>query len=91
LKCPVLLLNGTADLYVEAEANLNPLVKGLKAGTRDVIKKTLPGVNHLFQPDPSEWPIIHGQQREVFSPVAEEVIRTWIVAHTTSKPGKPLK
>jgi pimeloyl-ACP methyl ester carboxylesterase len=91
VKCPVLLLNGTADLYVGAEANLTPLVKALKVGSRDVIKKTLPGVNHLFQPDPSEWPIIHGQQREVFSPVAEEVIRTWIVAHTASKPGKPLK
>ncbi|AII51591.1 alpha/beta hydrolase family protein [Hymenobacter sp. APR13] len=84
VKCPVLLLNGTADLYVAADANMGALTKALKAN-RDVTAKKLPGVNHLFQPDPAEWPIVNGQPRETFSPVAQETIRAWIVAHTAAK------
>jgi pimeloyl-ACP methyl ester carboxylesterase len=84
VKCPVLLLNGTADLYVAADANMGALAKALKAN-RDVTSKKLPGVNHLFQPDPAEWPLVNGQQRETFSPVAQETIRAWIVAHTAAK------
>ncbi|MBC6699715.1 alpha/beta hydrolase family protein [Hymenobacter puniceus] len=84
VKCPVLLLNGTADLYVAADQNMGALAKALKAN-RDVTSKKLPGVNHLFQPDPAEWPIVNGQPRETFSPVAQETIRAWIVAHTAGK------
>ena len=92
VRCPVLLLNGSADLYVGAEANLTPLVKALRANRdHDVTSKKLSGVNHLFQPDPAEWPIVNGQPREVFSPAAQEIIREWIVARTVGKPGKGAK
>ena len=74
VKCPVLLLNGTADLTVTADANLDPLYKGLKPNKQVTMKK-LAGVNHLFQPDPPQWPIINGQPRPNFSPAAEEAIR----------------
>jgi uncharacterized protein len=84
VKCPVLLLNGTTDLYVSADANMGGLAKALK-GNRDVTTKKLPGVNHLFQPNQSEWPIVNGQPHETFSPAAQETIRAWIVAHTTAK------
>lgn len=76
--CPVLLLHGTADTYAAADANLPLLVKGLK-GNKNVVSKKLPGVNHLFQSDPAEWPIVAGQQRETFSPQAQEMIREWII------------
>lgn len=84
VKCPVLLLNGTTDLYVAADANMGALAKALK-GNRDVTTRKLPGVNHLFQPNESEWPVVNGQPHETFSPVAQETIRSWIVARTTAK------
>ncbi|MBD2713845.1 alpha/beta hydrolase [Microvirga sp. STR05] len=84
VKCPVLLLNGTADLAVAPEANLSALAKGLRTN-RDVTIRKLPGVNHLFQPLPTEWPLVNGKPHGNFSPAAEEIIRSWIVAHTTPK------
>ncbi|AYA36187.1 alpha/beta hydrolase [Hymenobacter oligotrophus] len=79
VKCPVLLLNGTADVSVDAETNLAALSKGLR-GNHAVTVKKLPGVNHGFQSDPAEWPIVSGERRPVFSPVAQEQIRAWIIA-----------
>ncbi|GAB3737543.1 hypothetical protein GCM10027594_18280 [Hymenobacter agri] len=80
--CPVLLLNGTADLTVNADANLGALDKGLKASKKPVAVHKIPGVNHLFQPEQSKWPIINGQQQPNFSPESEEIIREWIMAQS---------
>ncbi|MBF9142835.1 alpha/beta hydrolase family protein [Hymenobacter properus] len=77
--CPVLLLNGTSDLTINADANLNALKNGLSKNKGVTVKK-LQGVNHLFQPDATKWPIINGQPQPNFSPEAEETIREWIVA-----------
>ncbi|GAA4352549.1 alpha/beta fold hydrolase [Hymenobacter saemangeumensis] len=81
VKCPVLLLNGTADLSVAADPNLDALSRGLKLNKNVTIKK-LPGVNHLFQPEPGQWPILNGQPHPNFSPAAQEAIREWIVSQT---------
>ncbi len=78
VSCPVLLLNGTSDLTINADANLNALTKGLKLNKNVTVKK-LAGVNHLYQPDPTKWPIINGQQQPNFSPEAQETIREWIL------------
>ncbi|WP_375419074.1 alpha/beta hydrolase family protein [uncultured Hymenobacter sp.] len=81
INCPVLLLNGTADLIIDADANLGALRKGLYANKNiDLTVKRLPGVNHLFQPDPTKWPVVNGQPRPNFSPEAQETIREWIVS-----------
>ena len=79
VSCPVLLLNGTSDLTINAEANLTPLSKGLGKNKSVVVKK-LAGVNHLFQPDATKWPVVNGQPQPNFSPEAQETIREWIVA-----------
>ncbi|MDQ2792908.1 MAG: alpha/beta fold hydrolase [Bacteroidota bacterium] len=78
--CPVLLLNGTSDLTVNADANLNALEKGLKASKKPVAVHKMAGVNHLFQPEQAKWPIVNGQQQPNFSPESEEIIREWIIA-----------
>ena len=81
--CPVLLLNGTSDLTINADANLGALEKGLKGGkNKSITVRKLQGVNHLFQPESSKWPIINGQPQPNFSPEAQEAIREWIVAQT---------
>ncbi len=77
--CPVLLLYGSADQTLNVEANLAALTKALKTD-KTVTARKLPGVNHLFQPDPEQWPIVSGQSQPNFSPAAEEAIRAWIMA-----------
>lgn len=84
VKCPVLLLNGTADLNVAADANLTPLAKALH-NSHDVTSKKLSGVNHQFQGDPTEWALVNGQRRETFSAAALELIRSWIIVRAQVK------
>ncbi|WBA41524.1 alpha/beta hydrolase family protein [Hymenobacter canadensis] len=80
VKCPVLLLNGTADLEVQADTNLDALSLALEKNMR-VTRKKLFGVNHQFQADPANWALVNGQRQETFSPVALEAVRSWIVSH----------
>ena len=80
--CPVLLLYGTADSVVNPDANMQGLLKGLKGNTAVTADKLL-GVNHLFQPDRDQWPIVAGQPQPNFSPAAQEAIRAWIVTQTS--------
>ena len=84
VKCPVLLLNGTVDQNVAADANINALTKALSTN-RDVTSKKLPGVNHQFQGDPAEWTLVNGQPRETFSAAALELIRSWIAVRAQVK------
>lgn len=77
--CPVLLLYGGADQTLNSDANLAALTRALKTD-KTLTARKLPGVNHLFQPDPEQWPIVSGQSQPNFSPAAEEVIRAWIMA-----------
>ncbi|UOQ54597.1 alpha/beta hydrolase family protein [Hymenobacter cellulosivorans] len=86
VKCPVLALNGVEDLQVGATKNLALLSKGLKAGgNRHVKTVKIAGVNHAFQPDESQWPLINGEQQPNFSPKALALMQTWLEENT--KPG----
>ena len=78
VRCPVLLLSGTADQEAPAELHLAALEKELKSINRSTTAKRLPGVNHLFQPPKTEWTLMNGEMRPLFSPVAQEVIREWV-------------
>ena len=82
--CPVLLLYGTADLALDADINANTLMKGFRSN-RAVTLRKLPGVNHLFQPDPTQWPIIAGEQQPNFSPAAAEAIQAWVAEQVRKK------
>ena len=78
--CPVLLLNGSADLQVAASRNMSVLQKGLRQGSAAVEAHRLGGVNHWFQPDPADWPIVAGERQAAFSPEGLEYLRTWLLA-----------
>ena len=84
--CPVLLLYGSTDQLLNPDDNLAALAKGLK-GNKGVTTHKLPGVNHLFQADRDQWPIVAGEPQAVFSPAAQEAIRTWVVAQTGGPPA----
>jgi pimeloyl-ACP methyl ester carboxylesterase len=76
--CPVLLLFGTAD-PLSTEKNLHTLTKSLKVTSKTVTARQLPGVNHVFQPELSQWPLVGGEPKPNFSPAAQEAIRAWVV------------
>ena len=82
VRCPVLLLNGGADLQVAAGRNLSVLQKGLRQTTYGVEAHKLAGVNHWFQGDPAQWPIVAGERQAAFSPEGLEHLRTWLQLHT---------
>ncbi|GAB3575249.1 alpha/beta fold hydrolase [Hymenobacter daeguensis] len=80
VQCPVLLLNGTNDQQAPADLHLVALEKELKSVNRNVTAKRLSGVNHLFQPPKTEWTLMNGEMMPLFSPLAEETIREWIMS-----------
>jgi dienelactone hydrolase len=78
VRCPVLLLSGTNDQEAPADLHLTALEKELKSVNHDITVKRLPGVNHLFQPPQTEWTLMNGEMKPLFSPLAQEDIREWI-------------
>jgi pimeloyl-ACP methyl ester carboxylesterase len=91
VQCPVLLLNGTADLQVSAKRNMTPLRRGLHAAHRPVSAYRLEGVNHLFQPAPAQWPLVNGVQQPTFSPVALKKINDWVTIKTKQPTAAPVR
>jgi pimeloyl-ACP methyl ester carboxylesterase len=79
VRCPVLLLNGTADLQVAAGRNMSLLQKGLRQSSQSVQAHRLGGVNHLFQDDPTKWPIVAGERQAAFSPEGLNYLQTWLL------------
>ncbi len=52
LRCPTLILHGSADFQVSPEADSAALAAAVRASGADVTVETLPGLDHLFKPAP---------------------------------------
>ena len=79
VQCPVLLLNGTDDVEVNAATNLTALEKGLKANKRVTVRR-LPGVQHWFQTPAAELiPNADGSVDPVVSAVMLNAVRDWVL------------
>ena len=79
VQCPVLLLNGTDDVEVNAAVNLTALERGLKANKR-VTTRRLPGVQHGFQTPAAELlPNANGTVDPVVSTVMLDAVRDWVL------------
>lgn len=81
VKCPVLAINGTKDLQVLADLNVDAIQAALEAGENgDWEVQKLANLNHLFQEtDGPGLGAEYGQLEETFSPTALEVISTWLL------------
>ena len=76
--CPVLALNGTKDIQVDAGMNLAAMRRLLPANAKSCIK-AYDGLNHLFQHCQTGMPTEYADIEETF---AEEVLKdivTWIL------------
>lgn len=62
LECPVLAMNGTLDLQVWHDQNLDAIERVMTRAGRDITIRRYDGLNHLFQPaetgSPSEYAAI---------------------------------
>jgi len=77
IACPVLLLYGTADDMLNVDTNATLLTRALR-NNKGVTTHKLLGVNHLFQPDRTQWPLLNGEPKPNLSPAASDAVRAWI-------------
>lgn len=77
IRCPVLALNGTSDIQVDCERNLNAIDKGLTNAKHKVM--AMEGLNHLFQHCQTGLPTEYQVIEETISPDVLSIIIDWIV------------
>ena len=77
ITCPVLALNGTKDIQVNYETNLEALRNGLN-GTASVTIRPVEGVNHIFQTCTTGRVEEYKEIEETISPSVLSDITTWI-------------
>lgn len=79
VKCPVLALDGTKDMQVNAEANLAGIKQALqKGGNKHFEVVPLTGLNHLFQAAKTGSVAEYSQIEETVDPVALDKVAGWI-------------
>jgi alpha/beta superfamily hydrolase len=79
VKCPVLAINGTMDMQVNAEINLKAISKALRSGGNTKITTIkAEGLNHLFQHSTTGLPQEYGEIEETFSPEMLKTMSEWI-------------
>jgi fermentation-respiration switch protein FrsA (DUF1100 family) len=87
LTCPVLVLNGEKDVQVPPEQNLPVIRKALEAGgNKNFEIDELPGLNHLFQTAKTGGVGEYSEIEETMSPVAMEIVASWILKQAGVQP-----
>lgn len=76
--CPVLALNGTLDMQVDCQANLDMLRKALAGRNAQNVVKAEDKLNHLFQHCQTGTVTEYGNIEETFSPQVIDEIIEWI-------------
>lgn len=81
IKCPVLALNGSLDMQVAPEANIQAISRGVKHAQTHI----MPGLNHLFQHATTGSPAEYGLIQETISPEVLQMVATFIEEITAQK------
>ncbi len=84
VKCPVLALNGTKDLQVLADLNIDAIEKALtESGHTDFEVHKMENLNHMFQEtDGPGMPGEYGNLEQTFSPKTLDLMTQWILKRT---------
>lgn len=86
VKCAVLAVNGSKDLQVPADINLQAIESALKQGENpNFLIHKFEGLNHLFQECDTGHPKEYAEIEQTFSPKALEAISQWILQQTEHK------
>jgi pimeloyl-ACP methyl ester carboxylesterase len=87
---PVLALNGSLDVQVDAQQNLPQIERALReAGNRDVTVLELPGLNHLLQPAAKGTIEEYGAIETTIDPKVLDTITDWISKRMVSGKSSP--
>ena len=82
LKCPVLAINGSADIQVPAVEDLKAIEAALKkAGNKHVVTKQFEGLNHLFQKCNKCTTQEYGELTTTIEPEVLDYIGEWLVSN----------
>lgn len=76
-QCPILALNGSKDVQVTPDENLNGIKLATAANKKVTIKK-LDGLNHLFQECTTGLPQEYGNIEQTMSPAVLSEVSGWI-------------
>lgn len=80
INVPVLVLNGSLDLQVDAQQNLPAIEKTLKkAGNKNYRTEEIQGLNHLFQHAKTGLINEYAEIEETLAPEVLEIIKKWIL------------
>ena len=84
VKCPVLAINGSADIQVPAAASLKGIEASLKkGGNKHFTTKQFEGLNHLFQKCTKCTVPEYGELETTIEPAVLETIGTWLAGLTS--------
>ena len=78
-ECPVLAINGSLDLQVSAQENLQGIRSALASNPAAEVRE-LAGLNHLLQSAKTGLPAEYVQIEETVAPSALDLISNWISA-----------
>lgn len=77
--CPVLILNGTKDLQVDAAQNVTAIEYALKSGGNTLYTThKFENLNHLFQEAKTGDPSEYGKIEQTIAPIVLSTIESWI-------------
>ena len=83
LQIPVLSINGSKDVQVDAKTNQSAIRKALiKGKNKDYSIKELAGLNHLFQECKTGEMKEYKEIKQTISPIALKEISSWILQHS---------
>jgi pimeloyl-ACP methyl ester carboxylesterase len=81
VKCPVLAINGSADIQVPADASIHGIEAALKrGGNKQFTTKQFEGLNHLFQKCVKCNVPEYGELATTIEPEVLDFIGSWLVA-----------
>jgi pimeloyl-ACP methyl ester carboxylesterase len=81
LSCPVLAINGSADIQVPASINLKGIETALrKGGNKQFSIKQFEGLNHLFQQCSKCTVPEYGELERTIEPAVLDTIGTWLLS-----------
>ena len=80
IKCPVMAINGTEDIQVDATANLNAISRTLNEyGNLLTTIRKFDGLNHLFQRCKTCRESEYGELEQTIDPLVPAFITHWIL------------
>ncbi|MCA9295573.1 MAG: alpha/beta hydrolase, partial [Phycisphaerales bacterium] len=77
--CPILAINGTLDLQVWHEQNLDAIINAVRTAGGDVTAIRYEGLNHLFQPAVTGGVGEYAQIETTIEPLVLEDMTRWIL------------